>query len=329
MKAIRMLLCAAAGASIGLATGVAGAQTTYPTHPIRVIVPYVPGGATDYAARLVSEKAREFLGQNIIIDNKAGAGGLLALEDLTRSKPDGYTLMIGNVSTNAITPIIFKHRMKFDYEAAVIPVARLLVTPSVFIANANFPPNTWEEFVEYAKKNPGKIRASSTGIGSFVHFDLEVLQQRLGLKMIHVPYREGAGGAIQGLVNGDVQVGSTNAVQGHTLRGSGKIKLYATNMPERIASLPDVPTFTELGMPGHGTLNWSGLFAPAGTPPEIIKKLHEAFTQAVKDPFVVEKAGKTATFPFSTETQQEMADFVKSELVKWRKIADEVKLDMN
>jgi tripartite-type tricarboxylate transporter receptor subunit TctC len=160
------------------------------------------------------EKASEGLGQNIIIENKAGAGGLLALEELVRAKPDGYTLMIGNVSTNAITPIIFKHRMKFDYEQAVIPVARLLVTPSVFIANANFPANNWQEFVDYAKKNPGKVRASSTGIGSFVHFDLEVLQKRLGLKMIHVPYREGAGGAIQG-------AGQRRRAGGQHQRGAG------------------------------------------------------------------------------------------------------------
>lgn len=325
----RRLLGVAAGLCVGLASGAAIAQTNYPTQPIRVLVPYVPGGATDYAARLVSEKAREILGQNIIVENKAGAGGLLALEELIRAKPDGYTLMIGNVSTNAVTPIIFKHRMKADYEKSVIPVARLLVTPSVFMANAKFAPNNWQEFVEYAKKNPGKIRASSTGIGSFVHFDLEVLQKRLGLELIHVPYREGAGGATTALVNGDVQVGSTNAVQGHMLRDSGKIKLFATNMTQRIKSLPDVPTYTELGLPGHGTLNWSGLFAPAGTPPEIIAKLHKAYTEAVKNPFVLEKAEKSATYLFHTETQQEMADFLKAELAKWRKITSEVKIDMN
>lgn len=314
----------------GLATSTAFAQSNYPSHPIRVLVPYVPGGATDYAARLVSEKAQQFLGDaNIIIENKAGAGGLLALEELARAKPDGYTLMIGNVTTNSITPVIFKKRMNFEYFDKVVPVARLLITPSVFIANANFPPNTWQEFIDYAKKNPGKIRASSTGIGAFTHFDLETLQQKTGIKLIHVPYREGAGGAIQGLLNGDVQTGSTNAVQAHKLQKSGQIKLYATNMTERIKTLPEVPTFAELGLPGHGTMNWSGVFAPAGTPPEIIKKLNDAYTKAVNDPWVIEKAGNTATFKFPTKTQQEFADFVKSEMEKWSKIAEEVKLEMN
>jgi len=325
----RRLFCAAVGLGVGLASGAAFAQTNYPTQPIRVLVPYVPGGATDYAARLVSEKAREILGQNLIVENKAGAGGLIALEDLMRSKPDGYTIMIGNVSTNAITPIIFKNRMKYDYEKSVIPVARLLVTPSVFMANANFPANNWQEFIEYAKKNPGKVRASSTGIGSFVHFDLEVLKKRAGIDVIHVPYREGAGGATTALVNGDVQVGSTNAVQGHMLRNSGKIKIFATNMTERLKGLPDVPTYAEVGLPGHGTLNWSGVFAPAGTPPEIIAKLHKAFTEAAKSDFVLERAEKSATYGFHTETQEEMAAFVKSELEKWRKITSDVKIEMN
>ncbi len=156
-----------------------------------------------------------------------------------------------------------------------------------------------------------------------------MLKQKLGLDIIHVPYREGAGGSIQALVNGDVNATSTNAVQGTKLRDSGQIKLYATNMTERLKTLPDVPTFAELGLPGHGTLNWSGVFAPAGTPPEIIRKLHEAFTKAVNDPWVIEKAGNTATFKFPTDAQEEFATFVKSEMDKWTKIAEEVKLDMN
>jgi tripartite-type tricarboxylate transporter receptor subunit TctC len=331
MKLMRTLTCAAAAAFLGVTATAAVAQSNYPTQPIRVLVPYVPGGATDYAARLVSERAKEYLGNNaaIVIENKAGAGGLIALEDLARSKPDGYTLMIGNVTTNSITPVIFQKRMSFDYLDKVVPVARLLITPSVFIANAKFAPNNWQEFIDYAKKHPGQLRAASTGIGAFTHFDLEMLQQKTGIKLIHVPYREGAGGAIQALVNGDVNVGSTNAVQAHKLRDSGQIKLYATNMTERIKTLPDVPTFAELGLPGHGTLNWSGVFAPAGTPPEIIKKLNEAFTKAVNDPWVIEKAGNTATFKFPTATQQEFVAFVKSEMEKWRKIAEEVKLEMN
>jgi len=325
----RLLTLALVATVSAFSAGAAAAQTSYPTQPIRVLVPYAPGGATDYAARLVAEKAREALGQNIIVDNKAGAGGLLALNELVRAQPDGYTLMIGNVSTNAITPVVFKHRMNFDYEKSIIPVARLLVTPSVFMLNANFPANNWQEFVDYVRKNPGKVRATSTGVGSFSHFDLEVLQQRLGIRMIHLPYREGAAGTTAAIVNGDADYGGTNAVQGHMLRDSGKVKIIATTMPERIKTLPDVPTFTELGLPGQGTLNWSAVFAPAGTPPEIVKKLHRAWTDAAKDPFVVERAAKTATYLFHTDTQEEMAEFLRSELAKWRKITAEVKIELN
>jgi tripartite-type tricarboxylate transporter receptor subunit TctC len=237
--------------------------------------------------------------------------------------------MIGNVSTNVITPVVSKDRMHFDYEQAVIPVARLLVTPSVFMLNANVPAKDWYEFVAYARANPGKVRATSTGVGSFSHFDLEVLQRRLGIRLIHIPYREGAPGTTAAIVNGDADYGGTNAVQGHMLRDSGKVRIIATSMTRRIPSLPDVPTFTELGLPGQGTLNWSGVFAPAGTPPEIVRKLHRVWTDAAKSPFVLERAAKTATFLFHTETQEEMAAFVKDELAKWRAIAQEVKIDLN
>jgi tripartite-type tricarboxylate transporter receptor subunit TctC len=317
------------GALLTLSVGHAQAQEKFPSKPIRVLVPYVPGGATDYAARLVTEKAKLALGQNIIIENKAGAGGIVAMEEMARSKPDGYTLMIGNVTTNAITPIIFKKRMSIDYEREVMPVARLLVTPSVFVVNSATPARTFPEFVAHAKKNPGKLRYSSTGIGSFVHYDMEVMSKRLGLDMIHIPYKGGAGEAIKGLVSGDVNVGTTNSVLGISLSQSGKIFLLATNMHHRLKQLPDVPTFDELGLKGQGTLNWSALFAPAGTPGEIVETLHRAFTDAVKDPLIMEQAEKTGTFGFAADTVDETSAWLKDEMEKWRRTTAEIKIEMN
>jgi tripartite-type tricarboxylate transporter receptor subunit TctC len=195
--------------------------------------------------------------------------------------------------------------------------------------NSGTPARTVPEFVDYAKKHPGTLRYSSTGIGSFVHYDMEVLAKRLGLDMIHIPYKGGAGEAIKGLVSGDVNVGTTNSVLGISLSQSGKIVLLATNMTGRLSMLPEVPTFAELGLEGQGTLNWSALFAPFGTPPEIIAALHRAFTDAVKDPVIVTQAEKTGTFGFAAETPEETAAWLKAEIVKWQRTTSEIKIEMN
>ena len=327
MVTIRKLLFAISW--LAVACGVASAQAPYPTKPIKILVPYVPGGATDYAARLVTEKAKTLLGQNIVVENKAGAGGIIAMEEMARSKPDGYTLMIGNVTTNAITPVLSAKQMTINYERDVVAIARLLVTPSVFVINSDFPARTFQEFVEHTKKNPGKVRYSSTGIGSFVHFDMEMLAKRLGLDMIHIPYKGGAGEAIKGLVSGDVNVGTTNTPLGLSLPKSGKIIVVASNMTKRLSVFPDVPTFTELGLPGQGTLNWSALFAPAGTPPEIVKALYKAFTDAVNNPYIIEQAEKTGTFGFAADSPEATAAWLKDEMAKWRRIVAEIKIEMN
>jgi tripartite-type tricarboxylate transporter receptor subunit TctC len=318
------MLCA----SLGLA-GAASASEPYPSKPIKVLVPYAPGGATDYAARLLTEKARVALGQNIIIENKVGAGGMVAIEEMARSKPDGYTLMIGNVTTNAITPVIAAKRFTINYERDVEPVARLLVTPSTLSVNADFPPRDFKEFLDYTRKNPGKVRYSSTGIASFPHFDMEVLARRAGLDMIHIPYKGGAGEFIKGLVSGDVHVGGMSTPLALSLSKAGKIRVLAVNTEKRLDPFPDVPTFTEHGFPGQGTLNWSALFAPAGTPPDVIEKLHKVFTEAVNDPFVAQSTEKTGTFIFPIESPAATKAWLKDEIAKWRRTVAEVKIEMN
>ena len=319
------VFCAAAV----ILAGTAGAQEAYPTRAIKILIPYAPGGATDYAARLVAEKAKDYIGQNIILENRVGAGGIIAIEEMARSKPDGYTLLIGNVTTSAITPTFQKSKFTIDYDKDVVAVARLLVTPSVYVVNANFPAKTFAEFLAYVKKHPGEVRYSSTGIASFPHFDMEMLSKREGLKMIHIPYKGGAGESIKGLVSGDVNVGSMSTPLGLSLSKAGKIVPFAATTEKRLDVFPDVPTFTELGYPGQGTLNWSALFAPSGTPPEILAKLHKAFTEAVKDPFVEQAAAKTGTMTFPLDSPAETAAWLRSETDKWKHIIDEVKIEAN
>src|SRR5262249_14895570 len=187
-------------------SGAAMAQDKYPSKPVRVVLPYAPGGATDIITRVVGEQLRQILGQPFVVENKPGAFGILAIEEMAKSKPDGYTLMVGNVSTNAITPVLYKDKFKIDFEKDVVSVDRLATLPSFFIVTAkDFPVKTLAEFIDYAKKNPGKVRYNSAGIGSFPHFDMEIFARRAGIDIVHIPVKAGAAGMINDLVNGDVQ----------------------------------------------------------------------------------------------------------------------------
>ena len=323
-------VCALLALALGAATAPALAQDRYPSKPIRILVPYAPGGATDYAARLVAEKAKVALGQNIVIENKPGAFGIISIEEMARARPDGYTLMIGNVTTNCITPVLSHAKMSINYDKDVVPVARLMVTPNVFIVTTtNFAPRTMAEFLDYARKNPGKVRYASSGIASFPHLDTEMLAKRAGLDMVHIPYKGGAGDMVKGIVSGEVQVTLLSTPITLPQIKAGTVHPIASITAKRLPQLPDVPTLTELGFPGVGTGNWSAVFAPAGTPPEVVKLLHRVFTDAVKDSFVVDAAEKTGTDIFPAESQEETATWLRGEMTKWRGIVQEIKIEMN
>jgi tripartite-type tricarboxylate transporter receptor subunit TctC len=315
--------------ALGFATAPALAQERYPSKPIRILVPYAPGGATDFAARLVAEKAKVALGQNVIIENKPGAFGIVSIEEMARAKPDGYTLMIGNVTTNCITPVLFPDKMTIKYDKDVVAVARLMVTPNVFlVTTTNFAPRTMKDFIAYAKQNPGKVRYASSGIASFPHFDTEVFAKRAGLDMVHIPYKSGAGDMVKGVVSGEVQMTLLSTPITLPQIKAGTVFPLASVTDKRLAALPDVPTLAEAGFPGVGTGNWSAVFAPAGTPPEVVKVLHRAFTDAVKEPSVVDAAGKTGTDVYPADSPEETATWLRGEMTKWRGVVSEVKIEM-
>jgi tripartite-type tricarboxylate transporter receptor subunit TctC len=328
MKIVKTLLLAAFGLTAALGGGPASAQDKFPSKPIKIYVPYAPGGATDYAARLVAEKAKVALGTNIVIENKPGAHGIISIEEMARARPDGYTLMIGNVTTNCITPVLFGNKMSVNYDKDVVAVARLMVTPNVFLVNEAFPAKTFKEFIDYTKKNPGKVRYGSSGIASFPHFDTELLAKRAGLDMIHIPYKGGAGDMVKGIANGEINVTLLSTPVTLPQVKAGTVRAVA-NIVRRLPQFPDLPTLEELGYPGVGTDNWSAVFAPAGTPPEILNTLYKAFTDAAKDPFVVDAAGKTGTLIFTADSMQETQKWLRDEMAKWRGITQEVKIEMN
>jgi tripartite-type tricarboxylate transporter receptor subunit TctC len=316
--------------TLALAVGApALAQDKYPSKPVKIIVPYAPGGGTDITARLFGDHMKNSLGQQFVVENKPGAFGILAIEEMARSKPDGYTLMIGNVSTNAITPILFKKKLNIDFEKDVVSVARMDIFPSFIIATtANFNVKSIAELVAEAKKNPGKIRYSSAGVGSFPHYDMEIFARRAGVEMNHIPNKTGAAGMLNDLVVGDAQVAEINSGSSAAMIKAGKLRPIAVVAERRLKDYPDVPTLAEAGFPGVGTLHWQSMLAPAATPKPVIDTLFKAIVDASKQPALKEAFDKQLVSIKVSDSPDEARTWLKGELDAWRKITSEVKIDL-
>jgi len=316
--------------TLGLAVGApALAQDKYPSKPVKIIVPYAPGGGTDITARLFGDQMKNGLGQQFVVENKPGAFGILAIEEMARSKPDGYTLMIGNVTTNAITPILFKKKFNIDFEKDVVSVARMDIFPSFIIATTtNFNVKSIAELVAEAKKNPGKIRYTSAGVGSFPHYDMEIFSRRAGVEMNHIPNKTGAAGMLNDLVVGDAQVAEINAASTAAMIKAGKLRPIAVVAEQRLKEYPDVPTLAEVGFPGVGTLHWQSMLAPAATPKPVIDTVFKAIVEASKQPELKEAFAKQLVAIKVSDSPDEAKTWLKGELDAWRKITKEVKIDL-
>ena len=318
-------------AVVGLAFGALGAsaQDKYPSKPVKIVVPYAPGGATDITSRLFGEQLRQSLGQQFVVESKPGAFGILAIEEMARSRPDGYTLMVGNVSTNAITPVLFQKKFSIDFEKSVVPVSRLAIYPSFLITTtANFEPKTVAELIAQARKNPGKVRYTSAGVGSFPHFDMEIFSRRAGVEMLHIPNKTGAAGMINDLVVGDAQAAFLNAASSAAMIKAGKLRPIAVLAEQRLADYPDVPTLAEAGYPGVGTLHWQSMLAPAGTPKEVLATLFRAIVEATKAPALQESFSKQFVSVKPNQSLEESQTWLRDELASWRKIVAEVKIEL-
>ena len=311
-------------------TGAAIAQDKYPSKPVKIVVPYAPGGGTDITSRLFGDHLKNILGQQFVVENKPGAFGILAIEEMAHAKPDGYTLMVGNVSTNAITPVLFKKKMKIDYEKEVQSVARFNIYPSFLIATTtNFDVKDVKDLVAQAKKTPGKVRYTSAGVGSFPHFDMEIFARRAGVDMVHIPNKTGAAGMLNDLVVGDAQVAFINSASSAAMIKAGKLKPLAVVAEQRVPGYPDVPTMAEAGFKGVGTLHWQSMLAPAGTPKEVLATLHKAIVEAAKAPQLQEAFKKQLVTVKPNPTLDDAQSWLKAEIESWKKIVSEVKIEMN
>jgi tripartite-type tricarboxylate transporter receptor subunit TctC len=270
-----------AAAALALA-GTAQAQS-FPDRPIRLIVPFAPSGSTDLAARLVAEYAGRELGQSIVVDNKAGAGGSLGMELVAKAKPDGYTLGMATMSTHGTNPVVYAAKLKYDAIKDFSPVTNVATVPSVFAINPAVPAKTMQEFIALAKANPGKYSFASPGTGSLGHANIEHFASLAKIQLLHVPYK-GAGLAMNDTLGGQVNAITDNLPSALPHIKGGKLRALAVLSEKRSAALPDVPTYGELGFPQMGGGGWFGIVAPAGTPPAVIAQLNQAIHKAMKQP---------------------------------------------
>ena len=268
-----------------LATSVASAQE-YPNKPIRVIVPYAAGGLPDTITRLIQPKMADSLGQQLVVENRGGAGGISGTEAVAKAAPDGYTLLVADVGQVAINPHIFS---KLPYEQQDLVGVGLIANSALFLTlHTSVPANSFNELVTYVKNNPGKLNYGSSGIGSIHHLSIEALKSALGLNIVHVPYK-GMGQAVPALLGGQVAMlpSALPAIEGHVKAGS--VKLVAISTAKRSPLAPEIPTIAEMGVPGYDFAPEIGLLAPAGTPPAIIARLSAEVAKAVRAPDVAER----------------------------------------
>jgi tripartite-type tricarboxylate transporter receptor subunit TctC len=297
--------------------GTASAQS-YPAKPIRLIVPYPAGGATDFFARLVFPKMGEALGQAVIVENRPGAGTAIGASELARSTPDGYTILLGDAGTYAFNPTLYK-KLSYDPVKDFAPISLtgrfaliLAVNPTAVSANSV------KEFVDSARRQPGKIDYGAPGPGSPIHLAMEFFKQRAGITMTPVPYKGGAD-AMNDLIGGRIGAMFPDIASGLPQIRGGKIKALAVASEKRVAALPDLPTIGESGYPGFEAWAWQGFVAPAGTPRDVVAKLNSEFAKVMGDAAIRQRLTESGFEP-QTSSPDEFAAYMKSEIGKWQKV---------
>jgi tripartite-type tricarboxylate transporter receptor subunit TctC len=299
--------------------GAASAQD-FPTRPITIIVPSTPGGITDASTRVVAKVLAEKLGQPVIVDNKPGAGGIVAAEYVAAAKPDGYTLLLGTSGPMATYTSLYK-KLSYDPLTSFAPVLVVLESPMIMVVNENRPYTTFQDFIAYAKSHPGKINFGSAGTGTGTHLVGEMLKQAAGIDMTHVPYK-GSVPELADLLSGVLDVMFDYAIALQPQIGAGKLRSLAVTSSKRLQALPDVPTIAESGYPGVNFTAWSSIVAPAATPPAIVARLADAFEAALHDPVVVKYFDDNGLSPMHGLREDRFRSFIVSETAKIRQLIE-------
>jgi tripartite-type tricarboxylate transporter receptor subunit TctC len=311
------------GAALTLATlALPTAAASWPERPLKLIVPYPPGGITDIVGRAVAERLSETLRQPVVVDNRAGAGGTIGASEAARSAADGYTLFIGTSATNGTNPSTFKE-LRYKPETDFAAVALLATAPLMIIVNPSVPAKTLPEFISYLKANPGKVNYASTGNGGSVHLTTELFAMQTGTSMTHIVYK-GSAPALNDLMGGHVQVMFDNVPSAAPLAAAGKVRGLAVTSSKRTALAPDTPTVAEAAVPGFDSLSWIALYAPADTPPAVVRQLNDAVNAALKNPKLLTTFQKAGLDPVGG-TPDSLARYQAAEIAKWANVVKAIK----
>jgi tripartite-type tricarboxylate transporter receptor subunit TctC len=291
------------------------AAETYPSKPVRLIVPFPPGGSNDVVGRMIAAQLSTRLDKAVIVENQGGAGGLIGTEMAARSQPDGYTLLLVSVAY-AFIPAIYK--LPYDPATAFTPVAILGAGPVVIAVTSKLPVNSVKELIALAKEKPGELNYATAGVGSFQHLASELFKLQAGVDIVHIPFK-GGGPAMMDVIAGNTQIAIGSLVQMLPQIKAGKLKALGVGSGKRIAALPDLPTISEAGVPGYEVTNWWGIVVPAGTPRSIIDRLHKELTAVVSSTETKQRFETEGAEPLSM-SPDEFGRFIATETVKWARV---------
>jgi tripartite-type tricarboxylate transporter receptor subunit TctC len=295
-------------------------KNNFPQRPVRLLVPFSPGGATDIIARQLAAKLNEQWGVGVVVDNRAGASGNIALEVAAKASPDGYTLLVGNVSTNAINETTFAKTLSIKPSRDLTGVTNLIELPHVYAVPPSLPVANLKELIDYARKSGGKLNYGSAGLGTYPHLDAARFVKAAKIEMTHVPYKSGGAGMLTGILQNEVQLVMINLASSIAQIRAGRMKALATTWPTRRPELPDVPTMAESGYAGFGTNAWNGLFAPAALPKPLLGQLHAAVVKTMETQEMKDVLAKSLMTVVTNKSPAEYQRFIEEEVKKWSRV---------
>lgn len=313
----RVVACLATGVVASIVP-LAHAQETWPAKPVRIVVPYPPGGASDITARMLAQKLTETWNQQVVVDNRPGANGIVALEHVAKQPPDGYTLLFANLGPNAINPAVYA-KLPYDPVKDFTPITLTTVVPQVIVAAPGFEAKTLKQMLDYARANPGKVNYGTGGNGSANHLGVELMAGLAGVQLTAVAYK-GDAPAMTDTMAGVVQLSMPTVPAALPQIKAGKLVPLAVGSKTRVAALPDVPTIAEAGVPGYESVSWGGLMGPGGMAPALVNRINADVVKALRSPDLADKLGSTGAV-IVAEGPQEFAAFLAAEIRKWDGVA--------
>ena len=307
---------------ITLCAAIPASLAAYPDHPVRLIVPSPPGGGTDTSTRIIAPKLAEYLGQQVVVDNRGGASGNIGAELVARAAPDGYTLLAG-IASHTSNPAMIK--TPYDFARDFAPISLTVTLPNVLVSHPSLPAKTVKELIALARARPGELQFATAGIGANQHLAMELFLNMANLKMVHVPYK-GVGPALVDVIAGHVPLMMGNILVSLPHIRSGRVRAYGVTSAKRATGAPDIPTIAESGLKGYEAVQWYGLLAPAGTPRDIVSKLHAGVVQALQDPVIRKRFVDDGAEPTPSATPEEFGVLIRSEMTKWAKVVKDANI---